>query len=396
VTGTLAQRMRVLYVIDSLIGGGAETSLAHMAPAYEDRGLELHVAFLKARWDVAGALRGAGATLHPVALDQGRARQLVGLVGLIRELRPDVVHTTLWEADVIGRTAAALTGRPAVTTFANSSYSPARFASPAVNAYKLHAAQLVDAVTAHVAVRFQAVSETVASDMARRLLVRRRRIVVVPRARRRDALGEPTPDRRRATRRRLGLTADQPVILAVARHEHHKALDVLVRAVAAIRPHRPDLVALVAGRPGPATDDLTATIAATADGGTIRLLGARTDVPDLITAADVVVVPSRVEGLPGAVLEAMALERPVVASDIPMVREAIGDDAYALVTVDDVAAFADAIDRALGDPARTAAVAARARQRFEARFSPEAVVEGMERIYLEALATTRWRRSSAT
>ena len=69
--------MRVLYVIDSLIGGGAEHSLAHMAPGYRDLGIELHVAFLKSRWDVADDLRAAGATLHPVALDRGRARQLV-------------------------------------------------------------------------------------------------------------------------------------------------------------------------------------------------------------------------------------------------------------------------------------------------------------------------------
>jgi glycosyltransferase involved in cell wall biosynthesis len=230
--------VRVLYVIDSLIGGGAETSLAHLAPTYPERGVELHVAFLKARWDVADALRDAGATLHPVALDQARARQLVGLVRLIRQLDPDIVHTTLWEADVLGRTAAALTRRPAVTTFATSSYSPERFASAAVNRYKLRAAQVVDAVTAHLAVRFQAVSDQVASDMARRLLVRRQRIAVVPRARRRDVLGEPTPERRRATRQRLGLTDDQPVILVVARHEHHKALDVLVRAVAEVRARR--------------------------------------------------------------------------------------------------------------------------------------------------------------
>jgi glycosyltransferase involved in cell wall biosynthesis len=93
------------------------------------------------------------------------------------------------------------------------------------------------------------------------------------------------------------------------------------------------------------------------------------------------------------VLEAMALERPVVASDIPTVREAIGDDAYALVAVDDVAGFAEAIDLALGEPARAAVAArARARKRFEARFSPEAVIEGMERIYVEALEATRWRR----
>ncbi len=127
----------------------------------------------------------------------------------------------------------------------------------------------------------------------------------------------------------------------------------------------------------------------------IRLLGARTDVPDLITAADVVVIPSRVEGLPGAVLEAMALGRPVIASDIPMMREAIGDDAYALVAVDDVSGFAAAIDRALDDPER-AAVAARARTRFEIGFTPDAVVSRIERLYVEALEATRWRRRWAT
>jgi Glycosyltransferase Family 4 len=196
--------VRVPFVINSLIGGGAEQSLAHMAPSYRDRGIELHVAFLRSRWDVADDLRAAGPVLHPVALDQRRLRKVAGLVRLIRQLDPDIVHTTLWEADVLGRTAAALTRRPTVSTFANSSYSPAKFANPGVNRYKLRAHQLVDAVSAHLAVRFQAVSEPVASDMVRRLLVSRERIVVVPRARRRDVLGEPTPERRRATRRRRG------------------------------------------------------------------------------------------------------------------------------------------------------------------------------------------------
>jgi len=114
-----------------------------------------------------------------------------------------------------------------------------------------------------------------------------------------------------------------------------------------------------------------------------------------VPAADVVVIPSRVEGLPGAVLEAMALERPVIASDIPMVREAIGNDAYALVAVDDVAGFAAAIGRAIDDPERDI-VAGRARARFDSRFTPDVVVEGIERIYVAALDAARWRRRSAT
>ena len=119
----------------------------------------------------------------------------------------------------------------------------------------------------------------------------------------------------------------------------------------------------------------------------VTLLGPRTDVPDLVVAADVVAVPSRVEGMPGAVLEAMALERPVVASDIPMVREAIGDMALALVPVGDAAALAAALLRAVEMPQDTALTGA-ARDRFESRFSPAAVVSAMANFYGRALATS--------
>ena len=132
--------MRVLYVIDSLINAGAETSLVHMAPGYRDLGMDLHVAFLKSRWHVAADLEAAGATLHPVALDQSRPRQLAALVRLIRQLNPDIVHTTLYEADVLGRTAAALTRRPVVTTLTTTAYAPAQLKDPGLNRYKLRAA----------------------------------------------------------------------------------------------------------------------------------------------------------------------------------------------------------------------------------------------------------------
>jgi glycosyltransferase involved in cell wall biosynthesis len=387
--------MRVLYVIDSLIGGGAEHSLAHMAPGYRDLGLELHVAFLKSRWDVAAALRDAGAVLHPVELDRGRARQLVALVRLIRRLDPDVVHTTLWEADVIGRTAAAIARVPSVTTFANSSFGQAKLANPAVNATKLRAAQLVDVATARLARRYHAVSEPVKQDMARRLRVDPDRIDVVPRARRRDVLGEPSVARRDTVRSALGIDQHQPVVLAIARHEHQKGLDVLVDAAVRLRAELADVAVLVAGRPGRDTAALEASIARHAAGRTVRLLGARTDVADLIVAADVVAVPSRVEGLPGAVLEAMALETPVVASDLPMVRAAIGDHAAAFVPVDDAAALAGALANVLQHPEGARRASAAARARFDARFSPDAVVADLAEVYRRATAPRR-RRTSAT
>ena len=250
---------------------------------------------------------------------------------------------------MIGRTAAAITRRPAVTTLANSSYSAAQFANPSIRRAKLRAAQLVDVLTARFARRFHAVSEQVAADMAVRLRIPRSRITVVPRARQREALGEPTAERRASVRRTLGVAEDQPLVLAVARQEFQKGLDVLIDAAATLRRAVPDVLVLIAGRAGRASESLKSQIDALGLDGVVRMLGVRTDVPDLIVAADVVAVPSRVEGLPGTVLEAMALECPVVASDIPMVVEAIGPYAHALVPVGDAVALSCALADCLGD-----------------------------------------------
>jgi glycosyltransferase involved in cell wall biosynthesis len=370
--------VRVLYVIDGLADGGAETSLAHAAAAYREAGIDLHVAFLRSRWDLATTLRQSGATLHPVDLDGSRWTQMQSLVRLIRDQSPDVVHTTLYEADVLGRLAATAARCPVVTTLANSAYSADHYSDPSVRRFKLGLAQGVDAVTTPFADRFHAVSRTVAEDMSRRLLIPRRRITVIPRSRSRESLGSPSIHRRLKVRAALGLTDNRPVVLAAARQEHQKGLDVLVRSASTLARQAPDALILIAGREGRATSQLRSAVVGGAE-ATVRFLGPRDDVPDLIVASDVVVVPSRFEGMPGLVLEAMALDTPVVASEIPMVRDAIGDHAQALVPVGDAEALADALARSLWRPDEQAVK--RARERFEHNFTPDAVVAAMRRFY---------------
>jgi glycosyltransferase involved in cell wall biosynthesis len=382
--------IRVLYVIDSLSDGGAEQSLAHMASAFCEQGIELHVAFLKSRWNLADALTASGATLHPVELDRGRVRQWWGLVQLMRRLDPDVVHTTLWEADVLGRLAATATRRPVIGTFANSSYGAAQFDDPAVSRAKLRLAQLIDFVTERLAVRYHAVSEQVAADMSARMRLPRDRISVIPRARQRDVLGDRSDSRRHAVRASLGIGAEQTIVLAIGRQEYQKGLDVLVDAASVLVNSGRDLTVLIAGRHGRASDDLASQVAGHGLSDVVRFLGSRTDVPDLIVAADLVAVPTRVEGLPGAVLEAMALECPVVATNLPVVIEAIGDHAAALVPVDDPQALATAIAHALDSDHSTGTAAAR--QRFDQLFTPSAVARSFRALYEKALSTSRWTR----
>ncbi len=349
-----------------------------MAPAFRQLGIELHVAFLRDRWDVADRLVAGGAHLHPVGVAGGRVRQLLRLVRLIRRLDPDVVHTTLWEADVIGRTAAAVTRRPSVTTFTGSTH--ANQTRRALPISKVRAAHFLDALTARWASHFQAVSVQVADDMSRILRIDRSRITVIPRARQRDVLGEPSVERRTRVRRRLGISNTRPVVLAVARHEYVKGVDVLVDSAAALNRALPDVLVLVAGRDGRDSSSLRRTCAEKSLDDVVWMLGTRSDVADLIVAADVVAVPSRSEGLPGVVLEAMALERPVVASNLPAVTEAIGVHACALVPVGDSDALAAALLDCLRRRHDTERVTA-ARARFDLHFAPVPIVQRLLAMY---------------
>jgi len=215
--------------------------------------------------------------------------------------------------------------------------------------------------------------------------VPRERIQVVPRGRDPVALGTRTPARRAAARATLGLEPDTPLVLAAARHEHQKGLDVLLAAFPAVAQAVPGARLAIAGRTGNQTPRLRAAADAPGLGPAVSLLGARRDVAELLCAADVFVVPSRWEGFGGVLLEAMALEASIVASDLPAVREAV-DDTALLVPPERPAELAAAVTATLADPAAAASRGRRARERFLAGFTVDRVADAMADLYRRALA----------
>src|SRR5450755_1979215 len=110
------RRLRLLYLIDSLAPGGSERSLAALAPHYRDLGVELTVGVLCDRAGVADEIRAADGKVISLAGAAGRARQLSALRALVTERQPDLVHTTLFESDVLGRVAARSAGTPVVSS----------------------------------------------------------------------------------------------------------------------------------------------------------------------------------------------------------------------------------------------------------------------------------------
>lgn len=179
------------------------------------------------------------------------------------------------------------------------------------------------------------------------------------------------PDEAAVRRARADLSADGlPVVLAVARLAPQKGLDVLVAAASRWRDRQPPPRTVIAGS-GPLADALRDQAErARAD---VVLLGGRSDVPALLAAADVVVVPSRWEARSLVLQEAMAAGRPVVATNVGGTAELTGDDGALLVPPGDPAALAAAVSTVLDDPALAARLGESARMRSRA-FPSEADV----------------------
>ncbi len=340
---TIPRQLHVLYLIDTLRPGGAERSLAALTPYYRDLGIKLDVATLVETDGLQEEIEVGGAELFSVGPAGGRIGQVRRFADLVRYRRPDLVHTTLFESDVIGRVGAWAARTRVVSSLVNEAYGPEHAAEPGIRPIRLRAAQALDAFTARATVRMHAVSEQVSEIMSRRLAYPRARIDVVPRGRDPLVLGRRTAERRERVRGGLGVASPTMVVLAVARQEPQKELGTLVRAFARVRAVQEASHLYIAGRQGSATSAIKREIAELGLGSSVTLLGERADVADLLCAADVFVLSSRREGMPGSVIEAMALETPIVASDLPQVREVVGDGCAMLVRAGDVDGFANAI-----------------------------------------------------
>lgn len=191
--------------------------------------------------------------------------------------------------------------------------------------------------------------------------------------------------KRAPTRLELGLDAQATVIGAVGRLEDEKRFDLLLEAVARLRSRQPSVALIIAGE-GSLRADLEGRIARLGLSEAVRLAGHRSDVASLHSAFDVFVQSSEREGTPNAVLEAMALETPIVATDAGGTDELITDGVHGLlVPKHDAAALEAALDRVLSDPVAAAGRARAARARVETDLSFEHRMRRVEQVYLDLL-----------
>ncbi len=375
--------LKVAYLIDSLGAGGSERSLAETLPHLVDAGIEPRVFVLsEPEHGFAHLLRDHGIEVSLIPESGWWARR----VYLRRQLlswRPDLLHTTLFDSDILGRLSAWGSGVPVVSSLVGVGYEPARFADPRIKRWRLKTVQWLDSVTGrHLNAHFHAVSQAAKDSAIRRLGLAPERVTVVRRGRDVDRFAAPDAGRRAAARRTWRVADDEILLVNVGRQTFHKAQIVLVEALDGLVRSGLPVRLVIAGHEGPSSAELAASVAAHGLDSHVRLPGHVEDVPGLLAAADIFVFPSRLEGFPGAVLEAMAMGLPIVAADIPATREILGKlQDVPLVAPESATELATTLERLATDQGRRERLGARNREIFLQRYDVRKTVPELLELY---------------
>jgi glycosyltransferase involved in cell wall biosynthesis len=296
------------------------------------------------------------------------------LVRLMRERRVDVLHAHLFGSNVWAVVLGTLGRVPAVVAHEHM------WAYGGEGASRLR--PLLDRdLIGRFADAFIAVSEVGRKQMIEVERVDPAKIVII-----RNGIAGFAPGDGARVRAELGIDPGAPLVGSVGHLRPEKAYAVLVAAAAALRDAQPDLVVAIAGE-GAERPALEKQIAALGLQGRVRLVGARTDVPDLLAALDVAVCCSDFEGGPLSVMEYMEAGLPVVATDVGGIPELVLDgETGLLVPPRDPAALAEALGRLLGDPERRGRMGERARAERRRRWDLAVWAGRLEELYCELLA----------
>jgi glycosyltransferase involved in cell wall biosynthesis len=202
--------------------------------------------------------------------------------------------------------------------------------------------------------------------------IRREHMTVIPNG---IPSSEAAVKQRAATRAELGLSDDAPLVLSVGRLVYQKGHEYLIQAMQAVVRRFPKSQAVICGD-GPLRGQLDAQIARLGLSTSVRLLGNRLDIARYLGAADVFVLPSRWEGLPVALLEAMDAGLPIVATRVEGVEEVIQrDDEGMLVPPEDTRALVDSVSILIEDSVTRKSMGAAARRRVRAAYTTDIMCE---------------------
>ncbi len=358
-----------MHVIATLDRAGAEGTLVRLCLRLNRAEFEPSVCCLTRGGDYESELRAANV---PVSLLGKKGRYEISILwrlrALMREVRPEIVHTWLFTANSWGRSAAWLAGVPIILG-----------SERAVDRWKRPVDRMADrrlaAVSAAVIANCEAVKQYCVD------------VIGIPADRMRVICNGMDLSRFDAAFVRALREGVRLRVGTVARLEPQKGISYLLDAMDLLRSSGVDAELWIVGD-GPDRPALDAAVQSSQRlSECVRFLGRRDDVPALLGQIDLFVMPSLWEGLPNAVMEAMAARLPVVATNVDGTPELVIDgETGLLVPPRSAEALADAIAKLLADGALRLRMGQAGRQRVEQQFTEDRMIAETEALYRELAA----------
>jgi len=389
----VADRVKVLRVIARLNVGGPALHVAYLTAGLAERGYDTTL--------VAGTLGRGEESMEFVADAKGvsievieelgrsisplrDARAVIRLAQLIRRERPTILHTHTAKAGAVGRAAALLAGgaRPPIVVHTFHGHVLRGY----FNRVATFGFRTLERLLARVTTKLIAVSPEVRDDLVRLGVAPAEKFAVIRLGIELDQRVCSSDDQRTETRRVLGLGRGEPFVVGwVGRMTAVKRTDLVVRVLRALVDRGVDARLLLVGD-GP---DREALERLAHDLGVVKrclFLGYQEDVARFYDAIDVLLLPSVNEGTPVSVIEALAAERPAVATRVGGIPDVVRDgvDGF-LVDSDEPDALAERLAELAADPLRRTAMGEAGRARVLERYAVDRLVDDVDALYRQLL-----------
>lgn len=386
--------MKVLHLIEGLGSGGAErvlyTNLKHLNSELIES--EVVTTFSnRDHWKKPIQELGIKVSSLDCRSPKDIRRGISNLRAKIKETKPDVIHTHLWTANIIGRIAGSLCKIPVVSSVHSTDYAPEAISDGSqISASKRFFIRNLDNLTTRFACqKILAVSEYVKKSTSQQLGIALEEIEVLYNPIDISDL-QPNASHRKSEflRDELNVSADALILLSIARFSHQKGLIYAVRALPKIKEKFPNAHLVFAG----SGDDfayltkIKNEIAALRLNDSVHFLGVRRDIPDLLQFCDVFVFPSLHEGLGIALIEAMAVGCPSVATRTGPIPEFVEHQVNGLLTAPkDAENLSENVCRLLANADERNRLGNTARETVLSKFQPQAASDKLTEIYFSML-----------
>ena len=370
-----SHKIKVLHLITSLEVGGAQHGMLLGLPRFDSDRYEHIVCSIMDRMQMAQQFRSAGIEVRTLGLSRKTDVSVaLRLRSLLKELRPDVLHTYLLHANVLGRIIGRLTGVPAIIGSERTIGQARRWGRLAT--------KLTNPLTDAVEVNSEIGGKAIVSDLG----VPSNKVELVRSGL--DLAAFSASTKRADIRSELGLNDNHHLVTFIGRLRPVKGVEYGIKAFAVASVQHQNLRIALAGEGEQLgyLQDLTSQLGISEN---VTFLGVRNDLPDLLAATDSVLMPSLNEGFPRTAIEAMAAGKPVIATRVGGTPEAIIDgETGILVPAKDVEAMAAALSNLVDDTELQTRLGTAGRARAQQNYSLANYLSRLDRLYQQLSGIT--------